>query len=137
MHEFELIEHFFSTGTADREEVILGIGDDAALLRVPSDQKVVTAIATIRDPMRKESPESLGHRALDLSLGRLMDFGATPVWATLALTMPNVDRDWLRRFTHSIKDLARRSHVCLVGGDTTQGPLAITIVSNGYIPISD
>nr|VFK80764.1 MAG: AIR synthase related protein, N-terminal domain [Candidatus Kentron sp. SD] len=136
MREFALIEHFFSTGTARRAEVILGIGDDAALLRVPPDQKLVTAIATARDPMRAEPPELLGRRALQDSLDRLRDLGATPAWATLALTMPEVDRDWLTRFSDAMKDLAKRSDVCLVGGDTTQGSLTVTVVSNGYLPIS-
>nr|VFK15681.1 MAG: AIR synthase related protein, N-terminal domain [Candidatus Kentron sp. LFY] len=137
MREFELIERFFSTGTAQREDVILGIGDDAALIRIPPGRGVVTAIATVRDPMRNTPPESLGHHALRLSLDHLVDFGAIPAWATLALTMPKADRDWLARFSDGMKDLARRSRVCLVGGDTTQGPLSITIVSNGYLPTSD
>nr|VFK54563.1 MAG: AIR synthase related protein, N-terminal domain [Candidatus Kentron sp. TUN]VFK56832.1 MAG: AIR synthase related protein, N-terminal domain [Candidatus Kentron sp. TUN]VFK57461.1 MAG: AIR synthase related protein, N-terminal domain [Candidatus Kentron sp. TUN] len=137
MHEFDLIRHFFSTGTTQREDVILGIGDDAALLRVPPNREIVTAITTIRDSQYKTSPELLGHHALSLSLRRLVDLGAMPAWVTLALTMPNVDEDWLARFSFSIKDLAMRSHVCLIGGDTTQGPLAITMISNGYIPISD
>jgi len=135
MREFELIKHFFSTGTAQREDVILGIGDDAALLRIPPGFEVVTAIATLRDPMQQESPESLGRDTLRLSLDRLMEFGATPAWATLALTMPKADKDWLARFSHGMKALALHSHVSLIGGDTTQGPLSVTIVSNGYRPV--
>nr|VFK67399.1 MAG: AIR synthase related protein, N-terminal domain [Candidatus Kentron sp. UNK]VFK72765.1 MAG: AIR synthase related protein, N-terminal domain [Candidatus Kentron sp. UNK] len=132
MREFELIDHFFAEGTARRDDVILGIGDDAALLRVPPRQRVITAIATARNVSREESPESLGQRVLRLSLDRLWDLGATPAWATLALTMPEADEDWLARFSAGLKDLAKRFDVCLVGGDTTRGPLTITIVCNGF-----
>nr|VFK47720.1 MAG: thiamine-monophosphate kinase [Candidatus Kentron sp. TC]VFK61082.1 MAG: thiamine-monophosphate kinase [Candidatus Kentron sp. TC] len=137
MREFELIDHFFAEGTARREDVILGIGDDAALLRVPARQRVVTAITTVRDIPREESPESLGRRALRLSLDRLSDLGATPAWATLALTMPEADEDWLARFSAALKGLAKRFDVCLVGGDTTRGPLMITIICNGFVAVSD
>ncbi|MBT8419477.1 MAG: thiamine-phosphate kinase, partial [Gammaproteobacteria bacterium] len=80
MHEFELIEYFFSDGTANREDVVLGIGDDAALLQVPDDREIVTAVATVRNPTQAQSPESLGRQALAQSLRRLKDAGATPAW---------------------------------------------------------
>lgn len=136
MHEFQLIRHFFSTGTASREDVILGIGDDAALLRVPPGHNVVTAIATRQDPKGEQSPEVLGREVLRLSLTRLTALGATPAWFTLALTMPEADNDWLARFSQSLKELARDSGVALIGGDTTRGPWSVTIISNGYIPLS-
>ncbi|VFN05434.1 MAG: thiamine-monophosphate kinase [Candidatus Kentron sp. G] len=131
MHEFELIGHFFSDGTAKREDVVLGIGDDAALLRVGTGQAIVTAINTVRDPMQKQSPEFLGRHALALSLHRLRDKQATPAWATLALTLHEIDENWLTRFSHGIKELARDSGVSLIGGDTTRGPLSITVIANG------
>nr|VFJ98193.1 MAG: AIR synthase related protein, N-terminal domain [Candidatus Kentron sp. H]VFJ98370.1 MAG: AIR synthase related protein, N-terminal domain [Candidatus Kentron sp. H]VFK03481.1 MAG: AIR synthase related protein, N-terminal domain [Candidatus Kentron sp. H] len=134
MHEFQLIARFFSEGAAKRDDVLLGVGDDAALLRVPEGQKVVTAMTTVRDPSRARSPASLGREALALPLRSLRDAGATPAWATLALTLPEADEDWLARFSHSLKTIARRCNVALVGGDTTRGPLSVTVVCNGLAP---
>jgi len=132
MHEFELIEHFFSDGGTQRQDVLLGVGDDAALLQVPPGRKVVTAIATVQDPDKKQPPESLGEQVLALSLQRLRAAGATPAWVTLALTLPEFDRDWLECFSRTLRDLAHSSGVALIGGDTTRGPLSVTVVSNGY-----
>lgn len=134
MHEFELIQRFFSDGTARREEVVLGIGDDAALVRVNPGQDIVTAITTLRSPMPAQSPERLGRCALALPLRHLKDAGAVPAWATLALTLHEIDEDWLSRFSHGVKRLARRLHVSLIGGDTTHGPLSITVVAGGVLP---
>ncbi|MBT8420248.1 MAG: hypothetical protein KJO08_05220, partial [Gammaproteobacteria bacterium] len=66
------------------------------------------------------------------SLRRLKDAGATPAWFTLALTLREIDEDWLMRFSHGMKRLARRAHVSLIGGDTTRGPLSVTVVANGF-----
>ena len=106
--EFELIRRFFmrppaapGSGQAPQAGVILGIGDDAALLEMPPDAQLVAAVDTIvagRHFPQGTDARSIGHRALAVNLSDLAAMGATPAWATLALTLPNVDTAWLERF---------------------------------------
>ncbi len=138
--EFELIERFFLRRQAARgaqSGVILGIGDDAAVLAVPPDAELVAAVDSIVDG--RHFPEgtdarSIGHRALAVNLSDFAAMGATPAWATLALTMPSVDARWLERFSAGFLDLADVHGVALVGGDTTRGPLTVSVQVLGHIP---
>src|SRR5580692_6096066 len=139
--EFELIRRFFVRGdTAARDpNVLLGIGDDAALLHVPQGMDLVVSVDTI--VVGRHFPEgadarSIGHRALAVNLSDMAAMGATPAWATLALTMPGADADWLERFAAGFLQLARAHGVALVGGDTTRGPLAVSVQIMGYVPHS-
>jgi thiamine-monophosphate kinase len=137
--EFELIRRFFvrNQGTRRESGVILGIGDDAALLDLPRGTDLVTAVDTIVEG--RHFPEgadarSIGHRALAVNLSDIAAMGATPLWATLALTMPSVDPDWLTRFAAGFLDLADAHGVALVGGDTTRGPLTVSVQILGHVP---
>src|SRR6202165_458232 len=127
--EFELIQRFFMRGHAARgaqSGVILGIGDDAALLALPPETELVAAVDTIvagRHFPEGTDARSIGHRALAVNLSDMAAMGATPAWATLALTVPGVDAAWLERFSAGLLDLADAAGVALVGGDTTRGPL--------------
>lgn len=135
--EFDLIARFFHAGPIARRDVLLGIGDDAAVLGVAADHEVVMTIQTFTEATDFEAgadPEPLGHRALALPLSRLAAHAAEPAWATLALTLPAVDEAWLAGFSHGLMTLAKRFNVQLVGGDTTQGPLSITTTVNGLVP---
>jgi thiamine-monophosphate kinase len=78
-------------------------------------------------------PEKLGHKSLAVSLSDLAAMGATPAWFTLALTLPRVDRDWLKGFSKGLAKLANQHHIQLIGGDTTRGPLAISIQVHGHV----
>jgi thiamine-monophosphate kinase len=78
--------------------------------------------------------ESIGHRALAVNLSDIAAMGATPAWALLALTLPRADAPWLSAFADGLGGLARKHHVALVGGDTTSGPLCITIQVLGFAP---
>jgi thiamine-monophosphate kinase len=137
--EFELIRRFFMRpGTTPRGGgVILGIGDDAALLDVPAHAELAAAVDTIVEgrhfPLGSD-PCSIGHRALAVNLSDLAAMGATPAWATLALTLPRADSDWLRRFADGLLDLADAHGVALVGGDTTRGPLTVSVQVLGHVP---
>jgi thiamine-monophosphate kinase len=133
--EFELIRRYFM-----REEavpgVILGIGDDAALLDLPQGTELVAAVDTIvagRHFPEDSDPRSIGHRALAVNLSDLAAMGATPAWATLALTMPSADPAWLERFSAGLLDLAGQHGVALVGGDTTRGPLTVSVQLLGHV----
>jgi thiamine-monophosphate kinase len=77
---------------------------------------------------------SIGHRALAVNLSDIAAMGATPLWATLALTLPSVDPEWLTRFAAGFFDLADAHAVALVGGDTTRGPLTVSVQILGHVP---
>ena len=142
--EFELIRRFFvrrsaapDSAGAVRSGVILGIGDDAALLDMPPDSELVAAVDSIvagRHFPEGADARSIGHRALAVNLSDLAAMGATPAWATLALTMPDAEAAWLERFAAGLLDLADAHGVALVGGDTTRGPLTISVQLLGQVP---
>jgi thiamine-monophosphate kinase len=138
--EFELIDRFFlrrDFKQRARSGVILGIGDDAALLELPEGTDLVAAVDTVvagRHFPEGSDARSVGHRALAVNLSDLAAMGATPAWATLALTLPRADPDWLQRFSDGFLDLADANAVALVGGDTTRGPLTVSVQILGHVP---
>lgn len=137
MDEFELIRRYFSRLGAVRPDVLLGVGDDAALLQVPENAELVASVDTIvagRHFPEGSDAESIGHRAMAVNLSDLAAMGASPAWAMLSLTLPGADPDWLDRFARGFGDMARAHEVALVGGDTTQGPLAVSVQIMGYVP---
>lgn len=136
--EFELIERYFlrSPGAA-RSDVILGIGDDAALLRLPKETELVAAVDTVvagRHFPFDSDARSIGYRALAVNLSDLAAMGATPAWATLALTIPSAEPEWLQAFSAGFMRLADEYGVILVGGDTTAGPLTVSVQLLGHVP---
>ena len=142
MSEFALIRtHFAALGSA-RGDVILGVGDDCALLAVPPGQQLAVSIDTLAAGVHflpDCDPEAIGHKCLAVGLSDLAAMGAEPAWATLALTLPaalpRVSPDWLAAFARGFGDLAQAHAVALVGGDTTRGPLSITVQVHGLIPV--
>lgn len=135
--EFELIERFFNRGLVQRADVILGIGDDGAILTVPSGHELVvtidTLVAGVHFPLTT-SPADIGYKALAVNLSDLAAMGATPAWFTLAITLPENNPEWLTAFCAGMFSLAREHNIQLVGGDTTRGPLTITIQAHGFVP---
>jgi thiamine-monophosphate kinase len=134
--EFDLIRQYFAEATAARADVLLGIGDDCALLQPPLGACLAVSIDTLvegRHFLPGTDPESLGHKALAVNLSDLAAMGARPAWATLALTLPDADVDWLRHFMQGFAALAAEHQVQLVGGDTTRGPLSITVQVHGFV----
>jgi thiamine-monophosphate kinase len=134
--EFDLIRRFFTDIGVARSDVMLGVGDDAALLRMPSGADLVAAVDTIvagRHFPDGSDPRSIGHRALAVNLSDMAAMGATPAWATLALTLPSVDAGWLEQFSRGLSDLAEAHGVALVGGDTTAGHLTVSVQILGHV----
>lgn len=136
--EFAIIEKFFKAQVHKHKNVILGIGDDAALLTLPPKQVLAvsmdTLIAGVHFPVNTP-PCDIGHKALAVNLSDMAAMGATPAWATLALTLPKADKTWLREFTHGFSALAKKYHVQLIGGDLTRGAhLSITVQIHGFVP---
>jgi thiamine-monophosphate kinase len=109
---------------------LLGIGDDCALLQIPAGKQLAvsvdTLVADVHFP-RDADPELIAERALRTNLSDLAAMGADPLWFTLALTLPEANEDWLRSFSRGLFKCARAYGIALVGGDTTSGPLSITI----------
>jgi thiamine-monophosphate kinase len=138
--EFDLIRRFFMRGQpakAAQSGVILGVGDDAAVLALPPDTELVAAVDTLvagRHFPHGTDARSIGHRALAVNLSDMAAMGATPAWATLSLTVPSVDAAWLELFSAGLLDLADVSGVALVGGDTTRGPLTVAVQILGHVP---
>jgi thiamine-monophosphate kinase len=136
MDEFSLIRRYFAGLTPPRDDVLLGIGDDAALLAPPAGEAIVvtsdTLIAGRHFPL-DAAPADIGWKALAVNLSDLAAMGAQPRWFTLALSLTEADEAWLAGFAAGLGDLARRSGIALVGGDTTRGPLAITITAMGSV----
>ena len=134
--EFDVIQRYFQPSRPTRADVHLGIGDDCALLSVPAGQQLAVSIDTLVENVHFLAgcdPEALGHKSLAVNLSDLAAMGAEPAWATLALTLPRVDEMWLSAFAKGFFSLAGRYGVALVGGDTTQGPLSITVQVHGFV----
>jgi len=134
--EFEVIARFFSRPSG-RSDVLLGVGDDAALLQPPAGQAVVAATDTLvegRHFLPGTPPAAIGHQALAVNLSDLAAMGAEPSWALLSLAMPQSDERWLAEFARGLYELADKHGVALVGGDTVSGPLVVTIEVLGFVP---
>ena len=135
--EFELIEKYLSRLGARRDDVVLGVGDDAALLRPPPGLELAWAADTIVEGVHFPADlpaEDVGHRVLAVNLSDLAAMGAEPAWALLALTLPRASEEWLRGFTRGLHELARAHGTAIVGGDTNSGPLAATVTIVGFVP---
>ncbi len=139
MHEFEMIQTHFKQQNLAREDVILGIGDDAAIVKIPPDQELIittdTLISGVHFPTNS-IPFDIGYKALAVNLSDLAAMGALPAWFTLALTLPKDDEHWLHDFSRGLFTLANQFQMQLIGGDLTRGSLSITIQALGYLPKS-
>jgi thiamine-monophosphate kinase len=137
MSEFELIDILKKKNPVTRADVVEGIGDDCARVIVPSGYELAitsdTLIAGVHFPPGT-SAHAIGYKALAVNLSDLAAMGAEPAWVTLALSMPEQDIAWLDQFAEGFYSLAEKYQVCLIGGDTTRGPLSITIQAHGFIP---
>jgi thiamine-monophosphate kinase len=135
--EFELIQRYFSLKGQPRPDVALGIGDDAALLNPPAGQQLAIAIDTLVQGVhfpRNTLAYGIGWKALAVNLSDLAAMGAEPAWFTLALTLPESSEAWLTEFSRGLFDLSNQYGLSLVGGDTTRGPLTVTVQIAGYVP---
>lgn len=134
--EFALID-LIKQRVKARSDVVLGIGDDAALLSVPNDHHLVVSTDTLNSGVHfphDTAPEDIGYKSLAVNLSDLAAMGATPAWASLAISLPDTDIDWLEKFLDGFFELANEHSVQLIGGDTTQGPLSITVTVHGFVP---
>jgi thiamine-monophosphate kinase len=131
--EFEIIRRHFARPA---RTAVLGVGDDCALL----DPRPGRALAVSTDMLLAgrhffpgADPETLGHKALAVNLSDLAAMGADPRWVLLAIALPRADERWIAAFAKGFFRLARRFDAELIGGDTTRGPLAISITVIGEV----
>ena len=137
LSEFQIIERFFTRATGGGDSVELGVGDDAAVLRGSPESDLAVAVDTlvsgVHFPVGFPAVD-LGYRALAVNLSDLAAMGAKPIASTLALTLAEVDEDWLQGFADGFFLSADHHDVALIGGDTTSGPLSVTVQVLGHLP---
>ena len=133
--EFDLISRIRARARK-RVDVVLGIGDDAALLQVPSGYDLVVTADTLNAGVHfpeATAPADIGWKSLAVNLSDLAAMGAVPAWCTLSLSLPQADGDWVEAFLDGFLDLADQHAIGLVGGDTTRGPLSISVTAMGLV----
>ena len=133
--EFDLVARIRARA-AMRDDVVLGIGDDAALLRVPPGRLLAVATDTLNAGVHfpdDSAAADIGWKALAVNLSDLAAMGARPAWCTLSLSLPSADPAWLDAFLDGFLALAATHDVALVGGDTTRGPLSVGVTVHGFV----
>jgi thiamine-monophosphate kinase len=135
MDEFRLIERFFRRDSKS-SEVVVGIGDDGAVVKAGINEQTVlvtdTLVAGVHFPERT-APQDLGYKLLAVNLSDLAAMGATPNWFLLNLVMPDADESWLQGFSTGLFSLAEEYSVALIGGDTARGPLCVSATVGGHV----
>ncbi len=137
--EFAIIEDYFKPISADDSAVVIGIGDDGAVISLPNGKQLVvvtdTSIADVHFP-KKTDPFAIAWKALAVNLSDLAAMGASPAFFSLALSLPTElnNTTWLSNFAKGLKALADKYQISLIGGDTTKSEiLSITITANGWV----
>lgn len=137
LSEFDIIQQVFQKQKIDRQDVRLGIGDDAAIVQVPDGFELAISVDTLISGVHfpiDMKPSDVGYRSLAVNLSDMAAMGAEPAWMTLALTLPEPNPTWLNAFASGLFGLADQYNVQLIGGDTTRGKLSITIQTFGLLP---
>jgi thiamine-monophosphate kinase len=141
LSEFEIIRHYFADIGRDFEnqhdEVVLSGGDDCALLSLPENHRLALSIDTLvadRHFPADANAYDIARRTLAVSVSDLAAMGAKPVAFTLALTLPEFDQPWIKQFSQGLSDAAQYYEMALIGGDTTRGPLSLTVQVHGIVP---
>ena len=135
MAEFSIIETYFNR--AHQHSVDLGVGDDSALLTPPPQQQLVictdTLIAGRHFPLDTPA-HAIGWKSVAVNLSDIAAMGAKPQSILLALSLPQIDHDWLKDFSQGLYDCCDQFGVSLIGGDTTQSPhLTISVTALGWV----
>ena len=137
MKEFDLISRYFSNGGYKRKDVVIGIGDDCAVTKVPDNQQLAVTTDTLVAGVHflDDAPaKSVAYKTVAVNLSDLAAMGAEPAWISLSLSLPEVHETWLSEFVDGLYELTQYYSVQLIGGDTVKGPMAMTITAQGFIP---
>ncbi len=135
--EFAIIERYFSNIGKPADNIVLGIGDDAAVVEVPAADQLVVSMDTLVEGVHflpDTNPADIAYKALAVNLSDLAAMAATPAWFLLALTLPKNDPDWLHQFSRGLSETAGAFKLALIGGDTCHGELSISIQIAGLVP---
>lgn len=136
MDEFSLIKTYFQAQTKPNADVIVGIGDDAAVLQIAEGMQLVVSCDTLVADVHFLSDWdafAIAYRAVMVNMSDIAAMAAKPNWVTLAITLPNSDDVWLQRFSQGLHHALQTYHLTLIGGDTTRGPLSITLTIHGIV----
>lgn len=136
MGEFDLIKRYFSRKSL-QNDVSLSVGDDCAITSIPSGYQLAITTDTLVEGthfLPSISPAALAYKSVAVNLSDLAAMGATPTWVSLALTLPEIKEAWLAEFSQSLFAILDRYSMSLIGGDTTKGPLSITLTAQGFLP---
>ncbi|AUH01715.1 thiamine-phosphate kinase [Pectobacteriaceae bacterium CE70] len=136
--EFEIIARYFDRVRTSRRDVELGIGDDCALLTVADKQLLAISTDTLVSGIHflpDIDPADLAYKSLAVNLSDLAAMGADPAWLSLALTLPEIDHAWLTAYSDSLFEQLDYYGMQLIGGDTTRGPLSMTLTIHGLVPV--
>jgi thiamine-monophosphate kinase len=134
--EFSLIDRYCKNIGSPHSATKLAVGDDAAIVRVPADKELAISVDTMVEGVHFShgvDPAKLAHKLLAVNLSDMAAMGADPQWATLSLTIPSANHDWLDSFSSSLNRMACQYGVVLIGGDTTEGPLTLSLQILGLL----
>ncbi len=135
--EFELIKQYFQNLTEEDSSIQCGIGDDAAIVKIPQGMDVVLSIDTLLEDTHfpaETDPFDIGYKALAVNLSDMAAMGAVPQWVLLSISLPENDEAWLKEFASGFLQLAKQHSVSLIGGDMSRGPLSVTLQIQGLVP---
>ncbi|MDH3636278.1 MAG: thiamine-phosphate kinase [Gammaproteobacteria bacterium] len=135
--EFAIIEEYF-TGIGDSaDDVLLAVGDDAAVVEVAPEHQLVVSMDTLVGGVHfpiDTNPADIAYKSLAVNLSDLAAMAASPAWFLLSLTLPRNDPQWLREFAGGLRQTADDFKLPLIGGDTCRGELSITVQIAGVVP---
>ncbi|AHG80083.1 Thiamine-monophosphate kinase [Mannheimia varigena USDA-ARS-USMARC-1388] len=138
MGEFDIIDRYFNASQRPpRKDVLLSIGDDCAVTSLKTNQQLAITTDTLvcgTHFLPTISPADLAYKSVAVNLSDLASMGAEPAWISLALTLPEIDHDWLAEFSEHFFDILDHYNVDLIGGDTTKGHLSLTLTAQGIVP---
>ena len=135
--EFAIIQCLVDQQTIRRPEVVLGIGDDAAVLKIADDYELIVSTDTLNVGvhfLQDTSAQDIGYKSLAVNLSDIAAMGAEPVAVNLSLSLPVSDDQWVQDFSAGFFSLATLHNIQLMGGDTTRGPLSISVTIFGMAP---
>lgn len=136
MAEFSLIERYCQDIGTSHSLTQIGVGDDAAVVRIPHGKELVVSVDSMVEAVHffaNTDPKLIAHKLVAVNLSDMAAMGAQPKWATLALTIPVIDEKWLSAFSNSLNNIAKAYELQLIGGDTTQGPLTLSMQIMGLV----
>jgi len=134
MNEFDLIRRYF---TRDAHNAVLGVGDDAAIVRPSAGCDLHVSVDMLvegRHFFADVDPRALGHKTLAVNLSDMAAMGAVPRWVVLSVALPTMDEAWVAAFADGFFTLAEQHGVAVIGGDTTRGPLTLSVTVFGETP---